>query len=184
MTIINNFSTYKQETGHTCNLAVLRSLYNYFTDKDIAEKDIAKNFFLDRIIYPRSFFQRYFHQICPEYQMKKRENLSCENILAIIEDQLHQNMPVPFINTAEFIQNQKKFGILHFAIIVGIDHNKEIAYISDSNPNDYRNQITFNELFDRMAFKMHQDDRLMAKLAIGLSFLKKNTIFEIKKKKF
>ena len=182
MIIIKNFPVIKQKTSRTCSLAVLRMLYNYFKGADIFEEDIAKNFFLDRIIHPRSFFQRYFYQLFPEYQIQKKENISHTDMFTILENQLHQNLPVPFINTAEFIKNQKKFGILHFALIIGIDREKEIVYIADPNPNDQRNIISFSELFDRMAFSLYQDKRFFANLAIKLGFLKKNTIFEIKNK--
>lgn len=146
---LEDFLMQMQKTCYTCGYSSLSMVCDFLGTK-IEEEEFEKEL-------PYGYFgitpfkvNKLFNSHMPNYKAKWRF-ISEKKLARIVEKQLKDNLPVPFLCLAK-----NKFGtpilVGHFSVIFGMDKENSMFYIADPFIGCEK-EMTYEELFNELSFR-------------------------------
>lgn len=178
--ILQNFPIRRQQYPYSCGPTTISMVYSYLESPKSEQEIEEDNGLTDREngMLP-SIFQGYLSSSLPSYNVVLTNDITDAEVLKLVYEQISNGLPVPiyFSTINEWdIPNYDT----HYSVITGIDMHNRTVFIS--NAYGYDEEISFEELFNRLKYYNYKNKPIFFSLAQTLQIIKQNNLYILAKK--
>jgi len=147
--LIDGIKIVKQKRNNTCGYATAGMLMDYFQGSAIDEDYLFENEPFDEKGITFSKLLEIYKKYLEGYEASLiREDK--DGTLRIIKQSLSQNIPFQVLHLTENLLGNKE-PVLHYAVLVGYDEDKEIITLAD--PYGFKKTLGKDDFFEAISFR-------------------------------
>jgi len=147
--LIDGIKIAKQKQNNTCGYAAADMIMNYFQKSNIDEDYLLENEPFDEKGITFSKLLEIYKKYLEGYDASLiREDK--DGTLQIIKQNLNQKIPLQILHLTENLLGNKE-PVLHYAVLIGYDEEKEIFTLAD--PYGFNKAIAKDDFFEAISFR-------------------------------
>lgn len=177
---LKNFPVRIQQYSYSCGPTTISMVYSYLESPKSEQQVEEDNGLITREkgMLPGTFL-KYLSSSLTNYNVILTNDIPDTEVLKLVYDQISHGFPVPIYFSTINDWDIPNYDT-HYSAIVGIDIGKCTVCIS--NAYGYEEEISFEELFNRLKYYNYKNKPFFFRLAQSLQIIKQNNIYIIANK--